>query len=229
MNKVLLVDDDVEFCALLSEYLAGQGFDVRSVNSGEDGLEAAGSGDFDIMILDVMLPGRDGIAVLRELRGRSSLPVLMLTARGDDVDRIVGLELGADDYLPKPCNPREVSARLRAILRRSEADGRAASRQVADLVVDSAERSVRVGDRTIDLTSTEFAILSVLADAAGRVVPKASLSEKALGRELGRYDRAVDMHVSNLRRKLGPLSDGRERIETVRGIGYQLIDPGSPP
>ena len=161
--------------------------------------------------------------MLRELRRESALPVLMLTARGDDVDRIVGLELGADDYLPKPCNPREVVARLRAILRRAGPVEESGPMDVAGLIVDPEDRTARVADHVLALTSTEFSMLAHLASRAGRVVSKGELSEQVLGRPLGRYDRGVDMHVSNLRRKLPPLADGRDRIETVRGTGYQLV------
>ncbi len=223
MANVLIVDDDIGFCGLLGEYLEGQGFSVASVHDGEAGLSLARVGDHDIVVLDVMLPGLDGIEVLRELRRESALPVLMLTARGDDVDRIVGLELGADDYLPKPCNPREVVARLRAILRRAGSVEETGRTEIAGLTVDPGDRTARVGGEVLDLTSTEFSMLAHLAARAGKVVSKGELSERVLGRPLGRYDRGVDMHVSNLRRKLPPLPDGRDRIETVRGTGYQLI------
>jgi len=226
MNEVLLIDDDREFCELLSEYLHGRGFAVTAVHDGEEGLVTARQPGPEIIILDVMLPSMDGIEVLRELRRASELPVLMLTARGDDVDRIVGLELGADDYLAKPCNPREVAARLQAILRRSgEARGEREAFEVGDLHLDSADRSVRVGSAEVAVTSTEFSVLAVLVRSAGSVVTKERMSEEGLGRPLGRHDRALDMHLSHLRRKLGPLPDGRDRIETVRGVGYQLLRP----
>ncbi|MDX1571261.1 MAG: response regulator transcription factor [Xanthomonadales bacterium] len=229
MTGLLLIDDDVQFCELLSEYLQGQGFDVTAEHDGNAGLDSALAGDFDLAILDIMLPGRDGIEVLKSLRRQSRLPVLMLTARGDDVDRIVGLELGADDYLPKPCNPREVVARIRAILRRA-AEAQASTPavlEVAGIRVDPGGRTASADGNPLALTSTEFAILELLMRSAGRVVTKEDISRKGLGRELGRYDRAVDMHISNIRRKLGQFPDGRDRIETVRGIGYQLISPSS--
>jgi DNA-binding response OmpR family regulator len=171
-----------------------------------------------------MLPRRNGIDALREIRRTSRVPVLMLTAKGDDVDRIVGLELGADDYLPKPCNPRELVARLRAVLRRTvtTASGEDALR-AGDAVLRPAERTAEWRGQPLDLTSTEFNVLEVLMRNAGRVVSKAELSERALGRPLERYDRSLDMHVSSLRRKLGTLAGGRSPIQTVRGVGYQLI------
>ena len=225
MERLLLIDDDVEFCSLLGEYLSGQGFAVEAVHDGDRGLALARGGGYGIVVLDVMLPGRDGVEVLRELRRESNLPVLMLTARGDDVDRIVGLELGADDYLPKPCNPREVAARLRAILRRTATPPNPVVLEVAGLRLKSADRTVAVGDQPVPLTSTEFSILELLMVRAGSVVTKEEISERALGRTLGRYDRSIDMHLSNIRRKVGALPDGRDRIETVRGAGYQLIRP----
>jgi two-component system response regulator CpxR len=176
------------------------------------------------VVLDVMMPGRNGFDVLRALRATSRVPVLMLTARGEDVDSIVGLELGADDYLAKPCNPRVLVARIRAVLRRAEA-GTAESAHgevvgVGDVELDPGSRSVRQHGRPVELTSTEFSVLAALLRRAGEVVSKADLSQAALGRELGRYDRSLDMHVSNLRRKLGPAPGGDERIKTVRGVGY---------
>lgn len=223
MAKILLIDDDQTFCVLLREYLTKQGFAVELAHDGEAGLARAIAGDHDIVLLDVMLPGRDGVDVLRELRRAGDRPVLMLTARGDDVDRIVGLELGADDYLPKPCNPREVVARVRAILRRSDRAAAAPTIDVADLSVDPGERTAQLRGEALSLTSTEFDLLRLLALHAGRAVTKAELSEQVLGRPLGPYDRSIDMHISNLRRKLGTLADGRERIETIRGVGYQLL------
>lgn len=223
--EALLVDDDQEFCALLGDYLKTQGIAVTTAYDGPTGFERACQTSADIVVLDVMLPGFDGIEVLRRLRERSDLPVLMLTARGEDVDRIIGLELGADDYLAKPCNPREVVARIRAILRRASRSPGPALAQVAGLHIDPGSRTVTLDGQSLTLTSTEFSILEVLAQQAGQPVSKEALSEQALGRPLGRYDRAVDMHLSNLRRKLGPLADGRDRIETIRGVGYQLLIP----
>ncbi|MEM9301291.1 MAG: response regulator [Pseudomonadota bacterium] len=225
MTRVLLVDDDPTFCELLGEYLRAQDMNVDAVHDGDAGLRRALAGDHEIVVLDVMLPGRDGIDVLRELRRAVDLPVLMLTARGDDVDRIVGLELGADDYLAKPCNPREVVARIRAILRRVDRTLDLGTVDVAGLVVNPGDRTATLAGVALELTSTEFSMLHFLAARAGRSVTKADLSEHVLGRPLGPYDRSIDMHVSNLRRKLSPLPDGRDRIETIRGVGYQMLLP----
>jgi two-component system OmpR family response regulator len=230
MTRILLVDDDVELCRMLVEYLAPEGFEVRAVHDGDQGARDAATGDYDAVVLDVMLPRLNGIDALRQIRRTSRVPVIMLTAKGDDVDRIVGLELGADDYLPKPCNPRELVARLRAVLRRSagapELPDEAAARaplRAGDIVVRPAERVAEWRGAPMELTSTEFNVLEVLVRDAGQVVTKGDLSVRALGRPLERYDRSIDMHVSSLRRKLGTLADGRSPIQTVRGAGYQLI------
>lgn len=229
MSRLLLVDDDVELCTMLTDYLSLEGFEVEAVHEGEAASERAVSGTFDVVVLDVMLPRLSGTEVLRRIRQHSQVPVLMLTAKGDDIDRILGLELGADDYLPKPCNPRELVARLRAILRRAGGEGGRARPalegviRVGDVVVRPGERVAECAGRTLDLTSTEFGLLEVLARHAGHVVSKAQLCEEALGRPLTRYDRSIDMHVSNLRRKLNALPDGRSRIQTVRGTGYQFV------
>ena len=223
MTPLLLIDDDTELCAMLAEYLSGEGFEVTAVHDGEAGLAAARQGGHALMVLDVMLPGLDGFSVLRELRRDSELPVLMLTARGEDVDAIVGLELGADDYLAKPFNPRLLAARLRALARRpgGPAPEPGLPLEVGDLVVDRGARRVRVAGRPVELTGAEFNVLAVLLEGAGSVVSKDAICEQALGRPLAPFDRSVDMHVSNLRRKLGPLPGGESRIETVRGAGYQ--------
>jgi two-component system response regulator CpxR len=228
MGRILLADDDVELCKLLKAFLVGEGFEVEMVHDGASALDQATSGDCDLMVLDVMMPHRNGFDVLRLLRARKLTPVLMLTARGEDVDSIVGLELGADDYLAKPCNPRVLLARIRAILRRSEPaaasiNGVPEVLKAGDVTLQPAERSVLRGSERIAMTSTEFSVLEALLRDAGRVVPKADLSERALGRPLGRFDRSLDMHVSNLRRKLGDYPSGEERIKTVRGTGYQYV------
>jgi len=221
----LLADDDAELCDLLADYLHGEGFEVEAVHDGTAAVRAARAGSFDVLVLDVMMPGQNGFEALRELRAGSPLPVLMLTARGDDVDRIVGLEMGADDYLAKPCNPREFAARLRAILRRAHPASvpvreESGPIRVGGVTLDPRRRTVaREGD-PVDLTSTEFDVLETLLRRAGEVVTKATLTENALGRELTRHDRAIDMHVSNVRRKLGPAGDGGQRIKTVRRVGY---------
>lgn len=229
MPHLLLADDDPELSLMLKEYLEGYGFQVETVPDGILALKRALEEDFDLIILDVMMPGRNGLDVLRDLRAVKVTPVLMLTARGEDVDSIVGLELGADDYLAKPCNPRVLEARIRALLRRSELrpetgeSGTGQMLRVGDLSLNSGTRDVMLGDRPIVITSTEFSILEVLLRESGRVVSKVELSEFALGRPLSSFDRSLDMHVSNLRRKLGPLADGGERIKTIRGIGYQYL------
>ena len=221
MNKILIIDDDEELCELVSEYLSAEDFQVESANDGEIGLNKALSGDYDLAILDVMLPKINGFDVLRQLRERSKMPVLMLTARGDDTERIVGLEIGADDYLPKPFNPRELLARLRAILRRARSDGSSPEKlQVDDLEISTSSRSVRIHGREISVTSVEFDLLRALVKEAGKIVKKDALSEEVLERELSPYDRSLDMHISNLRKKLGPRSDGSDRIKTVRSVGY---------
>ncbi|MEN3110699.1 response regulator transcription factor [Uliginosibacterium paludis] len=226
MARVLLVDDDTELCALQAEYLRAEGFEVEAVYDGEQGAGLALEGGFDIVVLDVMMPRTNGIEALRRIRARSRIPVIMLTARGDDIDRVLGLELGADDYVPKPCTPRELVARIRAILRRAQGTPGPRETQVLGvgaLCVRPEQRRAEWQGRLLELTSTEFNLLEVLARCAGNPVSKNELSEKALGRPLARYDRSIDVHVSNLRAKLGDLPDGRSPIQTVRGIGYQYI------
>lgn len=223
MNRVLLIDDDEELCEMLAEYLEAEGFEVVAAHNGEEGVQRALAGDADAAVLDIMMPGQSGLESLRQIRQQSLMPVIMLTAKGDDVDRIVGLELGADDYLPKPCNPRELVARLRAVLRRASPGATREMLRVGDVTIRSAERVAEWAGERIALTSTEFNLLETLARQAGRVVSKEEISERVLGHPLSRYDRSVDVHVSNLRRKLGQLPDGRSPIQTVRGIGYQLV------
>jgi len=226
MARVLLVDDDEELTAMLQEYLEQEGFETATAADGEAGVAEALSGRHAIVVLDVMLPGLSGVEALRRIREASRVPVLMLTARGDDVDRIVGLELGADDYVPKPCTPRELVARLKAILRRSEGGdlpGPALPVSVGPLTLWSDSRRAEWAGSPIALTSTEFNLLALLAQHTGRVVSRADLSEQGLGRPLGAFDRSLDVHVSNLRQKLGTLSDGRSCIQTIRGRGYLLV------
>jgi len=218
---ILIADDDTELCELLREYLGLEGFEVRLAFDGEQALAESRRPGVDAMVLDIMMPRMNGIDVLRNLRKESELPVIMLTARGDDLDRIIGLELGADDYLAKPANPRELLARIRAILRRSNTQSTVATLEVGDLVLNQARRELRCDGLLIDLTSTEFSILQLLLQRSGEIVEKKDLYLAALGREPVAYDRSIDMHVSNLRRKLGLAVDGTERIETIRGIGYQ--------
>jgi len=226
MPSVLIVDDDVELSELLREYLQQEGFDTDAVHDGESGVARALEGAYDIVVLDVMMPRLDGVEALRRIRLASRVPVLMLTAKGDDVDRIVGLELGADDYVPKPCTPRELAARLRAILRRVRPDDAGAADEplaAGPLSLWPGRRRAQWRGAALALTSTEFSLLEVLARHAGRVVGKSELSEQALGRPLARFDRSIDVHVSSLRQKLGQRDDGRSWIETVRGRGYQFL------
>ncbi|HKX84221.1 MAG TPA: response regulator transcription factor [Pyrinomonadaceae bacterium] len=221
MSKILIIDDDEELCELVGEYLAVEGFETEAVHDGIAGLQRAASGGYDLAILDVMLPKMDGFAVLRKLRETSNLPVLMLTARGDDSERIEGLETGADDYLPKPFNARELMARLRAVLRRTAADDHHAEKlHVDDLELSTTSRAVKIDGEDVSLTSVEFDVLRELIAHAGTVVKKDHLSVNALERELSPFDRSLDMHISNLRKKLGPRGDGSERIKTVRSVGY---------
>jgi len=222
MSHILIIDDDEELSEMLKEYLAPEGFTVTAVLRGDLGAERALQEDWDAIILDIMLPGINGIEVLRRIRAQSLVPILMLTAKGDDVDRILGLEMGADDYLPKPFNPRELVARLRAILRRQTSATSAANiLQCRSLTMAPASRKAQVHEQTLDLTSTEFSVLEVLVRHAGQVVSKEHLYESALGRPLTLYDRSIDMHISHLRRKLAAL-DAELVIHTIRGAGYQL-------
>ncbi len=225
MNRILIIDDDEELCELVSEYLTGEGFLAEAVHDGESGLRRGLSGEYDLVTLDVMLPKKNGFDVLRELRRASSVPVLMLTARGEDTERIVGLETGADDYLAKPFNPRELAARLRAILRRVETQTEATQTEddklkVGDVEIQVSARSVVKNGEDINLTSVEFDLLKELLKHAGKVVKKEVLSETVLERKLSPFDRSLDMHISNLRKKLGVRADRSERIKTVRSVGY---------
>jgi two-component system OmpR family response regulator len=224
-EKILLIDDDVELVEMIRDYLTREGFEVTMVHDGESGVREALSGHYAIAVIDVMMPGINGIEVLRRVRRESSMPVLMLTARGDDTDRIVGLELGADDYVPKPCTARELTARIRAILKRTNNTGNGESRaiKVGALTVWPEKRKVEQAGRPVELTSTEFGLLEVLVRNAGQVVSKEELSEQALGRPLMRFDRSIDMHMCNIRQKLGEAQDGRSRIQTVIRKGYMLI------
>jgi two-component system response regulator CpxR len=226
-QRILIVDDDVELCWLVRQYLTGEGFEVETVHTGPEGLERAQAGDYALVVLDVMLPGMSGLDVLRNLRRESPMPVLILTARGDDVDRIVGLEIGADDYLPKPFNPRELAARIRAILRRT-ASGQAGGAEklaVGDVEMDLGARTVRRAGQSVELTALEFALLERLLRSAGRVVTREQLAEEVLGRKLVAWDRSLDVHVSKLRKKLGEQVNGVDRIKTLRGVGYLYAAP----
>jgi len=227
-QRILVIDDDHELCELVTEYVSAEGFSVDAVHDGEAGLREAVAGDYALVLLDVMLPGANGFEVLRRLRTRSLIPVIMLTARGDDVDRIVGLEMGADDYLPKPFNPRELVARIRAILRRADSppDGRAVI-EIGDVRLDAGARIVALMGVDLRVTAVEFDVLDRLLRAAGSVVSREQLTRDVLDREYSALDRAIDMHVSNLRKKLGAEYQGTERIKTVRGVGYVYTLPPS--
>ena len=222
MERVLVIDDDVELCALVAEYLAGEGFQAECVHAGDLGLQKAMKGEHILVVLDVMLPGLNGFEVLKRLRGSSRLPVLLLTARGEDVDRILGLELGADDYLPKPFNPRELVARIRAILRRTQSSGdtRQPILQAGGIELDTTTRTVRQSGQPVELTSVEFGLLEVLLRSAGQVVTRDTLATTVLGRKFAPFDRSIDMHVSKVRKKLGDTGGAEDLIKTVRGSGY---------
>ena len=226
MNRLLLIDDDQALSQLLAEYLSDEGFDVTPAYTGQDGLQKARDGEFDIITLDIMLPGMSGIEVLKHLRQQDcTTPVLMLTAKGDDVDRILGLELGADDYLPKPCNPRELLARIKAILRRSQSDTPERV-QAGALVISSARMEASYNQQIMKLTGAEFKLLEHLFGHLGQIVSKENLCQAGLGRALTKYDRSVDVHVSNLRKKLVAAGADNDIIVNQRGSGYLLkADP----
>jgi len=229
MHRILLADDDTELCEMLTEYLTHEGFAVDVASDGTMALDKALAHEYDLIILDVMMPFQSGFDVLRQLRKTRTTPVLMLTARAEDVDSIVGLELGADDYLTKPTNPRVLVAHMRSVLRRARAQAletevpAAEILRLDDLEIHTGSRSVVCVGQPLEMTSTEYSVLEVLVREAGHVVTKAELSERALGRKLSPYDRSLDMHVSNLRRKLGSTPENGERIKTVRGVGYQYV------
>src|SRR5262245_56369282 len=225
-ERVLVVDDDVELCQLVSRYLTQQGFEIDSVNRGDAGAEQALSGKYELIVLDVMMPEVNGFDVLRRIRAQSRIPVLMLTAKGDALDRVLGLEMGADDYLPKPFNPQELAARIRAILRRAKPPTAPVTPIiVGDVEMDSGAREVRRRGEIVSLTTVEFDLLEALLQAAGQVLGREKLTRDVLGREFSPFDRSIDTHVCNLRRKIGPLEDGSERIKGVRGIGYFYACP----
>ena len=227
MNRILLIDDDIGLSDLLSQLLELEGFVLTQAYDGEQGLMMAQQQDFDLILLDVMLPKLNGFEVLRALRQRKQTPVLMLTARGDEIDRVVGLEIGADDYLPKPFNDRELVARIRAILRRAQTtqqDSQANEMmQFGDLRLDPTRQETYCNEQLIILTGTEFSLLFNLVEKSGELVTKESLSENVLGKKLMPFDRSLDMHLSNLRKKLPERQDGRPRVKTLRGKGYIWI------
>jgi len=223
MPLVLLVDDDHDFCELLAEYLTGEGFDIRAVHDGEQGCIAALDPAIAIIILDVMLPKMNGFEVLKKIKQTTSTPVLMLTAKGDESDQLTGLDIGADDYLQKPCSPKLLLARLRAILRRIDSHTHSIEKIVLDkLTIDLHTRTVTVDHRPLDLTNSEYNILFYLAKEPGKIISKEELSEQCLNRKITPFDRSVDMHMSNLRNKLDAVVDKPLVIRTIRGIGYLL-------
>ncbi len=230
-TRILVVDDDVELCELVQQYLSAQGFVVEAVHDGATGVASALSESYGMVILDVMLPGIRGFEVLRQIRAKSAIPVIMLTAHGEDVDRIVGLEIGADDYMPKPFNPRELAARIHAVLRRTAAGSAAkevpsaASIRLDDIRLDTRARTAFLKSRDVELTSAEFELLVLFFKSPGQVVPREELVKNALGRELEPADRSLDVHISNLRKKIGPFEDGTERIRAIRNVGYIYVVP----
>jgi two-component system response regulator CpxR len=228
MPRILVVDDDIELCELVAEYLEPDGYEVEAVYDGETGLERALSGEHALAVLDYMLPGLNGFELLTQIRSQSRLPIVMLTARGDAVSRIVGLQIGADDYLPKPFDPLELLARINAVLRRTLPDQNKVQRIViGDIEMDHGTRTVRRAGETIELTLAEYALLEKLIKAAGRIVSREELVKDVLHRSLSPFDRSMDTHVANLRRKLGHQVNGVERIRTVRGVGYIYAAPTS--
>ena len=226
-QRVLLIDDDAELCGLVTRFMAGEGFAVDAATNGRQGVTRALSGDYQLILLDVMMPDMNGFDVLRRIRAESRIPVLMLTAKGDTLDRVLGLEMGADDYLPKPFDPPELAARVRAILRRASFQPAGhAPIVVADVELDADTRTVRKKGQLIDLTTVEFDLLAALVRAAGSTVSREDLARDVLGREFSPFDRSIDTHVCNLRKKIGLLEDGTERIKGVRGAGYLYASRG---
>jgi len=230
-SRLLLVDDDQKYCRLISDYLSRYGYEVTAVHDGQSGLQLSVGHGFDAIILDVMLPGLDGYAVLKKLREQSQIPVLMLTALGDETDRIVGLEIGADDYLPKTFSPRELLARLRAVLRRTKAVEQSNKTEiiVGSLAIDLLARRANLGDELLTLTPVEFDLLVVLAQAKGRVQTREHLLNEIRERNYDIFDRTIDVHISALRRKLQDDPKNPRFIRTVRAAGYMLIDQSEHP
>ena len=225
MEHLLVIDDDAELCQLVTRFLSREGFTVRWESGGNSGIQEALAEDYSLILQDVMMPDADGFEVLRRIRQHSRTPVLMLTARGDTHDRIRGLELGADDYLPKPFDPTELLARIRAILRRARPLPEPAAFSLGDIELDGGSRTVWRAGAILDLTTVEFDLLAALMRAAGSTVSREELVRNVLGREFSPFDRSIDTHVCNLRRKLGPFEDGAERIKGVRGAGYLYAWP----
>ena len=224
MPNILLIDDDREFCELLKEFFEIEGISITFAHDGKSGIDAIMTRNVDVVILDIMMPPPNGIEVLKQVRPRSTIPIIMLTARGEDIDRIIGLELGADDYLAKPCNPRELLARIRAILRRTQQSPSSQPEifNIGDISLDSGTRNAAVAGVSVELTSTQFNVLEELMRHAGKVITKEELTEKVLDRKLDAYDRSIDMHVSNIRKILNQHSKN-QHIKTIRNVGYQFV------
>ena len=224
---ILLVDDDTELCELLTEFLENDSFQVSSCHDGFSALEALQKDhQFSIVVLDIMMPRINGLEALQAIRAQHNVPVIMLTGRGGDIDRIVGLEMGADDYLGKPCNPRELAARVRAVLRRGQlyvnSDANSIFLKIHGIELNRAQRQVKVHDQLIELTGAEFNVLALLMQSAGRILSKKELTEKVLQRKLVAYDRSIDVHVSRLRQKLAKAGQGKNLVRAIRGLGYQM-------
>ncbi|PLX69078.1 MAG: DNA-binding response regulator [Denitrovibrio sp.] len=222
-DNILLIDDDIELCELLAEYLATEGYEIRAIHNGAEGADTVLAEDFDLIILDVMLPGMGGFDVLKTIRTHKKTPILMLTAKGDDIDKILGLEMGADDYMPKPYNPRELLARIKAILRRTKTKQDSSSKPekitIGNFQLDLGQLTVQYKGNTIPLTVVEFNILELMVENIGKVVTREDIALKVLGRELSPFDRSIDVHVSNIRKKSG----NTDIIKSIRGSGYQLL------
>ena len=227
MIKILVIDDDQELCAMLIEFLQPEGFIIETIYESHMGLARAQTGEHELIILDVMLPGMTGLELLRSLRNSSQIPVLMLTARGEDIDRILGLEMGADDYLPKPFNPRELLARIHAIQRRIQPANNHSSTPFIcdDIVLDTGSRTVKQDGTKLQLTAVEFSLLHEFLKNVGQILSREVLTRSVLNRELDVFDRSIDVHISSLRKKLGHMAGDRERIKTVRSVGYQYTQP----
>ncbi len=228
MTKLLIADDDIELCQLLDDYLIQEGFSVDLVHNGVDAIKQVKTQSYDLLILDVMMPQKNGFETLQELRQSSQLPVIMLTAKGENIDRIVGLEMGADDYIAKPCDPRELVARIRAVTRRTnnfsqEEKNVAPILSINDVMLNVSSREVTLDDIIVELTSTEFELLKLLMENVGNIVTRNKISEVCLGKKLQAFDRSIDMHLSNIRKKLGPYAKGKSRIKTIRNNGYQYL------
>lgn len=230
-NRILLIDDDLSLGQLLQEYLEIEGFELETAHNGVTGIQKADK-NFDLILLDVMMPDISGFDVLKQIRHKGNkTPILMLTAKGDEMDRVLGLELGADDYLPKPYSHRELVARIRALIRRAHIDSDGTSKHIHltinGIEIDTATHTVKVNDQELELTTTEFRVLQALMQEAGSVIDKNNLNIAALGRPIELYDRSIDMHVSNLRKKISLASDDSQKIKTIRGVGYLFVNSES--